>query len=77
MALGVKLLLNMFGRPRGIFGRLGGVMMARMNEECGAPLSTKDSNSRFDCDAANAGPPHFPADRGAEDLRQLECRGHP
>jgi hypothetical protein len=40
-------------------------------------ISTKDSNSRFDGDAANAGPPHFPADRGAEDLRQLECRRHP
>ena len=35
MALGVKLLLNMFGRPSGILGRLGSVMMARMNEECG------------------------------------------
>ena len=35
MALGAKLLMNMFGRPHGILGRLGGVMMARMNEECG------------------------------------------
>ena len=27
--------MNMFGRPRGMIGRLGGVMMARMNADCG------------------------------------------
>jgi ubiquinone/menaquinone biosynthesis C-methylase UbiE len=27
--------MNMFGRPRGIMGRLGGVIMARMNADCG------------------------------------------
>jgi len=27
--------MNMFGRPRGIIGRLGGVIMARMNADCG------------------------------------------
>ena len=26
--------MNMFGRPRGIIGRLGGVIMARMNAGC-------------------------------------------
>ena len=27
--------MDMFGRPRGIIGRLGGVIMARMNADCG------------------------------------------
>jgi hypothetical protein len=27
--------MNMFGRPRGIMGRLGGAIMARMNKDCG------------------------------------------
>ena len=35
MASGPDLLMNMFGRPRGIIGRLGGVIMARMNADCG------------------------------------------
>jgi len=35
MASGPNLLMNMFGRPRGIIGRLGGVIMARMNADCG------------------------------------------
>ena len=35
MAAGANLLMNMFGRPRGIIGRLGGVIMARMNADCG------------------------------------------
>jgi SAM-dependent methyltransferase len=35
MASGPNLLMNMFGRPRGIIGRLGGVIMARMNAVCG------------------------------------------
>jgi ubiquinone/menaquinone biosynthesis C-methylase UbiE len=26
----------MFGRPRGVLGRLGGIIMARMNADCGA-----------------------------------------
>jgi hypothetical protein len=41
------------------------------------PLSTKDSDRRFDGDAADAGPPHLSADRSAEDLRQLERRRDP
>src|ERR1700761_9342877 len=41
------------------------------------PLSTKDSDRGFDGDAADAGPAHLSADRGAEDLRQLECGRHP
>jgi ubiquinone/menaquinone biosynthesis C-methylase UbiE len=31
-----SLLMQMFGRPRGILGRLGGIIMSRMNEACGA-----------------------------------------
>jgi len=27
--------MNMFGRPRGIIGRLGGAIMARTNADCG------------------------------------------
>jgi len=30
------ILLHMFGRPRGLLGRLGGIIMARMNADCGA-----------------------------------------
>src|SRR6516165_5732378 len=41
-----------------------------------ALLSTKDSDSRFDGDAANAGSPHLAADRGAEDARQLQSWRH-
>src|SRR5262249_55999872 len=29
------LLLGMFGRPQGVLGRLGGVIMARTNRRCG------------------------------------------
>src|SRR5215472_10357953 len=35
MALAANLLMNMFGRPQGILGRLGGIIMARMNADCG------------------------------------------
>ena len=31
MSIGGRILLRMFGRPRGLFGRLGGVIMARAN----------------------------------------------
>jgi ubiquinone/menaquinone biosynthesis C-methylase UbiE len=31
-----NVLMHMFGRPQGVFGRLGGIIMARMNEACGA-----------------------------------------
>lgn len=30
-----RLLMQMFGRPRGLLGRLGGVIMARGNRDCG------------------------------------------
>ena len=30
------ILTRMFGRPRGMLGRLGGLIMARVNEGCGA-----------------------------------------
>src|SRR5690348_7648734 len=30
------ILMHMFGRPRGVLGRLGGIIMAHMNEDCGA-----------------------------------------
>jgi ubiquinone/menaquinone biosynthesis C-methylase UbiE len=31
-----SILMRMFGRPRGVLGRLGGVIMARMNQQCAA-----------------------------------------
>lgn len=31
-----SILMRMFGRPRGVLGRLGGVIMARMNQKCAA-----------------------------------------
>jgi ubiquinone/menaquinone biosynthesis C-methylase UbiE len=31
-----SLLMRTFGRPRGALGRLGGIIMARMNADCGA-----------------------------------------
>jgi hypothetical protein len=31
--------LRMFGRPRGVLGRLGGIIMARMNADCGVWVS--------------------------------------
>src|SRR5262249_8284748 len=33
-----KLLMRMFGRPRGILGRLGGVIMARVNRDAAAQV---------------------------------------
>jgi ubiquinone/menaquinone biosynthesis C-methylase UbiE len=30
------MLMHMFGRPQGVLGRLGGIIMSRMNEGCGA-----------------------------------------
>jgi ubiquinone/menaquinone biosynthesis C-methylase UbiE len=36
MSLTRNILTHMFGRPRGVLGRLGGIIMARMNENCGA-----------------------------------------
>jgi SAM-dependent methyltransferase len=34
MSIGRNVLLRMFGRPRGLLGRLGGVIMARTNHRC-------------------------------------------
>jgi ubiquinone/menaquinone biosynthesis C-methylase UbiE len=31
-----NILMRMFGRPQGVLGRLGGIIMARMNADCGA-----------------------------------------
>src|SRR5262244_3751544 len=31
-----RILLRMFGRPQGILGRLGGIIMARSNQQCAA-----------------------------------------
>ena len=31
-----NILMRMFGRPRGFLGKLGGIIMARTNEECGS-----------------------------------------
>jgi ubiquinone/menaquinone biosynthesis C-methylase UbiE len=36
MSLGRDLLMRMFGCPHGLLGRLGGHIMARTNENCGA-----------------------------------------
>src|SRR5262249_3458952 len=36
MSVTRNILMHMFGRPRGLLGRFGGVIMARMNEDCGA-----------------------------------------
>ncbi len=41
------------------------------------PLSTKDSDSGLDGDAAEAGSPDLSTDGGAEDPRQLQSRRHP
>ena len=33
-----KLLMRMFGRPKGVLGRLGGVIMARVNRDAAAQV---------------------------------------
>ena len=38
MACGRQLLMRMFGHPRGILGRLGGMIMARMNRDAAAQV---------------------------------------
>ena len=35
MSVTRNILMHMFGRPRGVMGRLGGIIMARTNEDCG------------------------------------------
>jgi SAM-dependent methyltransferase len=34
-----NILMHTFGRPQGVLGRLGGIIMARMNADCGAWVS--------------------------------------
>ena len=36
MSIMRNMLMRMFGRPQGILGRLGGIIMTRTNEGCGA-----------------------------------------
>src|SRR5215472_1036547 len=36
MSIARSILMQMFGRPHGALGRLGGIIMARTNEDCGA-----------------------------------------
>jgi ubiquinone/menaquinone biosynthesis C-methylase UbiE len=36
MSIVRRILMRMFGRPKGILGRLGGVIMAHMNQQCAA-----------------------------------------
>ncbi len=36
MSVTRSILMRMFGRPRGILGRLGGIIMARSNQQCAA-----------------------------------------
>jgi ubiquinone/menaquinone biosynthesis C-methylase UbiE len=31
-----RIFMRMFGRPQGVLGRLGGIIMARMNQQCAA-----------------------------------------
>jgi hypothetical protein len=35
-SFGRNFLVNTFGRPRGVLGRLGGIIMARTNRKCAA-----------------------------------------
>jgi ubiquinone/menaquinone biosynthesis C-methylase UbiE len=39
MSVGRSLLMRTFGRPQGFLGRLGGVIMARTNADCGSWVS--------------------------------------
>jgi len=39
MSIMRNVLIRMFGRPRGLLGRLGGIIMAHMNADCGAWVS--------------------------------------
>ena len=34
-----NILMRAFGRPQGVLGRLGGIIMARMNADCGIWVS--------------------------------------
>jgi ubiquinone/menaquinone biosynthesis C-methylase UbiE len=36
MSVAHSILMRMFGRPKGILGRLGGIIMARTNQQCAA-----------------------------------------
>ena len=36
MSIAHRMLMRMFGRPKGILGRLGGIIMARTNQPCAA-----------------------------------------
>jgi ubiquinone/menaquinone biosynthesis C-methylase UbiE len=36
MSIGRRVLMRMFGRPRGLLGRIGGAIMARANRQCAA-----------------------------------------
>jgi ubiquinone/menaquinone biosynthesis C-methylase UbiE len=36
MSVAHRILMRMFGRPQGILGRLGGILMARLNQQCAA-----------------------------------------
>src|SRR4029450_13685195 len=36
MSIAHRILMRMFGRPQGILGRLGGIIMARTNQQCAA-----------------------------------------
>ena len=49
MSIVQSIFLRMFGHPQGLLGRLGGLIMARTNEECGvwvADLLEIGSNDR-------------------------------
>jgi len=40
MSVADSILMRVFGRPKGILGRLGGIIMARMNQRCAAWVIT-------------------------------------
>jgi hypothetical protein len=39
MSVTRSLLMRAFGRPQGLLGRLGGIIMARTNADCGSWVS--------------------------------------
>jgi ubiquinone/menaquinone biosynthesis C-methylase UbiE len=43
-----NILMRTFGRPQGILGRFGGIIMARMNEDCGARVTALLEIERHD-----------------------------
>ena len=64
--------MRMFGRPQGVLGRLGGVIMARMNADCGAWVSDLLKVGPNDCVLEMGFGPGVVIQR----LSQLAAAGH-